>query len=332
MKKSALLLSLFFLSIHLCFANDTYFFVSGGNLIPSEESNTLVQMKSEVISIVCESKYYEVTVDFNFYNSGKTAELLVGFPFFEAGIDGHGKIYDFQCWTNDELTDFSDMPLDRKFSNNDYHAENLQNAYTRKIVFPKKATTKTRVKYKSEYGEDTSGYIVKYLYGTGSSWNKSIEDIELVIENNLSYSIPQVLHMNKTDISNNFIRISDNKWSAHFTNVEPEYTECFSVNLGDLLGDSGPKAFSKSRFVCCRQKLNKNDLFWYTKPQLRILRNTIFALNGYSFKSQDLKDFFAKRGQYWYPKYEINPDFAEEKLSEVERFNIDLIYVEENRR
>ena len=89
--KKVLCLLLSLLNLGFVFANDTYFFTSGGNLVPAEEKDIKVQMKSEIISIVLNPKYYEVTVDFDFYNHGDKVELLVGFPFFEAGIGGHGK-------------------------------------------------------------------------------------------------------------------------------------------------------------------------------------------------------------------------------------------------
>ena len=36
------------------FANDTYFFTSGGNLQPTTEKDISIRMKEEVINIVCE--------------------------------------------------------------------------------------------------------------------------------------------------------------------------------------------------------------------------------------------------------------------------------------
>ena len=313
------------------FANDTYFFTSGGNLIPAEETDISVEMKSEIISIVLQPKYYEVTVDFEFYNNGRTVDLLVGFPYFEAGIGGHGKLYDFKCWTNGELKDFSDTPIIRNFSKDNYNAEELENAYTRTITFPAKSITNTTVKYKSEYGRDTEGYIIKYLYGTGSSWKNSIGNITLILENNLPYDNPNGFRLPKGDATA-FSRIADNKWEAHFSDIEPDYTDCITIHTKDILEDTGPKCFPLYGYKFRDVKASEGWLFWYTKPQLRILRNTIYALHGYDFKSADLKQLFAEWGQYWAPKYEVNPDFTEDELSEIEKYNIQLLYKEEQRR
>ena len=312
------------------FANDTYFFTSGGNLIPAEEKNISIQMKSEVITIVLQPDYYEITVDLNFYNTGKTTELLVGFPFFEAGIGGHGKIYDFKCWTNGELKDYSDMPLIREFSNHNYNAENLENAYTRTITFPAKKSTSTKVNYKSEYGFDTDGQIIKYLYGTGSSWKGSIGEITVILENNLPYARPNEFELPKGK-STPFTRIADNKWEAHFYKIEPKYTDCITIHTGNILDDTGPKCFP-SYFKFNRVKAEKDWLFWYTRPQLRIVRNALYALHGYNFKSADLKELFTEWGKYWYPEYTVNPAFTENELSDIEKYNIQLILTEEESR
>ena len=328
MKKAvALLLLLIFAGFS--YANDTYFFTSGGNLIPAEEQDVSVQMRSEVISIVLESDHYEVTVDFNFYNTGKELELLVGFHFFAAG-GGHGRIWDFKCWTNGEMSDYSDMPIDREFSNSNFDARELENAYTRIIRFPAKMSTATKVSYKSEYGSDGAGFIIKYLYGTGSSWKGAIGKMTVRLENRMPYQRPDSFTLPEGDASA-FTRKGDNKWEAQFSQIEPKYTDCISIHTRDILDDTGPKSFP-AYFRFAEQRANQNLLFWYTKPQLRIVRNTIYALHGYDFKSEDLQQLFSNRGRYWNPPYEVNPSFREDELSETERYNIRLILQEEERR
>ena len=322
MKKYIITL-LFFLSTSFIHANDTYFYTSGGNLIPAEETDITVEMKSEVISIVLQENFYEVTVDFDFYNSGKTVDLLVGFPFFEAGISGHGKFYDFKCWTNEVLTDYSDQPLVREFSNRNFDEPVLEKAYTRKISFPEKTTTKTRVYYKSEYGLDTDGSIIKYLYGTGSSWKGNIGKMTIIIENKIQYE-----YLDNIKVPGNvpkFMRIADNKWEAHLYNIEPEYKDCITIHTMDILDNTGPRAFPTYGFSFRDHEATPNWLFWYTAPQLRIIRNTIYALHGYEFKSEDLRKLFSDWGSHWYPEYKINPNFTDDDLSEIEKKNIKML-------
>lgn len=123
-------------------------------------------------------------------------------------------------------------------------------------------------------------------------------------------------------------RVSDNVWEAVYTNIEPEtYTDCITIILGNIFGDT-----------------NKQSLFWYTKPQLRLLRNAIYAFNGYPFKSKDLIDLFeADCAEYgWFGFKEIDGDykgyypldnnFSEDKLSDIEKHNVNLILEEEKSR
>lgn len=230
MNKKKVIFLLIILLGNVVFANDTYFFSSGGSIVPVDEKDSPIQMQEEEIKIILNEDHYEVTVDFQFYNDGDEIELLVGFPFFEVGIGGHSKIYDFKCWTNGVQTDYKEILFDRDYSNRNNKAENLEYANTRKITFAKKQITRTKISYKSKYGRDTRGYIINYLYGTGSSWKNSIGKIVLTIENNISLKYPDEFKLPTENAT--FERIADNKWTAIFYDIEPnpDFSE-------DLLSD-----------------------------------------------------------------------------------------------
>lgn len=322
----------------LLFANDTYFFMSAGQLVPTEEKNIEVEMQEEVINIVCEQKYYEITVDFYFYNHGDSVDLEIGFPFFCTGLQGSGKISDFKCWTNDIETSYEDFPIEKKWAKD----TELENAYVRTINFPSKQITKTKIAYKSTYGSEAPSYaIAKYLYGTGSSWKNSIGKMTVRIQNNDLYSRIVNLSMPGNTPLN---RINDNTWEGVYKNIEPSnYTDSISIIFGDLFGDDGPRILQKDRYFGCRTKLTSEDLFLFTKPQLRLIRNAIYAFSGYPFKSQDLKELFEERAKWgWFgwdklgedgkPVYPVDKKFSEDKLTEIEKHNIKVILEEEQKR
>ena len=322
----------------LLFANDTYFFMSAGQLIPTEEKNIEVEMQEEIINIVCGYEYYEVTVDFFFYNHGDSIDLEIGFPFFCTGLQGNGKISDYKCWTNDIETSFADFPIEKKWAKD----TDLENAYVRTLNFPSKQITKTRITYKSTYGIEAPSYsIAKYLYGTGSSWKNSIGKMTVRIQNNDLYSRIIGLSMpGNTQLQ----RISDNTWEGIYKNIEPaNYTDSISIIFGDLFGDDGPRILQKDRYFGCRAELTSEGLFFYTKPQLRLIRNAIYAFNGYPFKSQDLIELFEERAKWgWFgwaklgedgkPVYPVDKNFSENKLTDLEKHNVKVILAEEQKR
>ena len=75
-----------------------------------------------------------------------------------------------------------------------------------------------------------------------------------------------------------------------------------------------------SSFICKRY-LREYEICELTKPQLRIIRNTIFALNSRIFQSEDLRVLF-NRFNWYYPFYDYIPITS---LSEIEQYNIKLI-------
>ena len=178
MNKKIKILILLLISAPL-FANDTYFFLSGGTLTPDSESTSNVIMKSEIITFDIYDEYFDLTVKFEFYNPGQSEELIIGFPYFTEG-QGSGTISEFQTWTNDHASNFRDLPISKKWST----STGISNAYTREISFPSNQITRTTVQYRSTFGRSSpSDFIASYLFGTGSSWNDTIGEIKIVIRN-----------------------------------------------------------------------------------------------------------------------------------------------------
>lgn len=80
------------------------------------------------------------------------------------------------------------------------------------------------------------------------------------------------------------------------------------------LGSNGIYTFASTTL------LSANDLRGYSKWDLKIMRNEIFARHGYIFKTPEMKSYFAR--QNWYvPLY----DNVDQLLSGTERKNIQLI-------
>ncbi len=69
-----------------------------------------------------------------------------------------------------------------------------------------------------------------------------------------------------------------------------------------------------------------SQLDFFTKAQLRVMRNEIYARHGYVFSSADLKAHFSKMS--WYKPLNDN---SKVQLSQLEQLNVDLIKAWENK-
>ena len=95
--------------------------------------------------------------------------------------------------------------------------------------------------------------------------------------------------------------------------------------------DAAPIVLKKNKrasrfFYASNTLLNDKQFRRFSKTVLRIMRNSILARNGYSFKSADLQEYFAN--EPWYTPVSNN---KEVKTSFVEQLNIELIKAEESR-
>lgn len=85
------------------------------------------------------------------------------------------------------------------------------------------------------------------------------------------------------------------------------------------LGDPLPSGGNINQFeTLSLYKIDPSDLYSYSKGELRILRNAIYAMHHYDFDSPDLQDYFGNfKGYSPITKY---PD-----LSSTEQYNVNLI-------
>lgn len=303
MKKLLFVLFLGLVSLK-AFADDTIYGLRSGALVQITDKHPSVSMINEVITIDAYESYYEINVDFLFYNDSNAQELTLGFPVTE--FYGNGQLYDFEFW-------FNDKPQQRKFTPikaDETQLYKTRNAYTIPVKF-ESGLTKTRVKYKNAYG---SGPIIAYYYGSGAAWKGKIQSVELYLTNHTS---SRYFRAEKT-IKAPLEFISDNTLYLYMKDVNPDPKDCFSFLFFDFSTNNGESKPSITSIKPGRDE-------YYTKEQYRILRNTIFAAHGYTFKSQDLQDYFSKAS--W---YKPNPDYSDAELLSEEKTLIDQLRRAEN--
>lgn len=90
-----------------------------------------------------------------------------------------------------------------------------------------------------------------------------------------------------------------------------------NTNPVNAEADSG----SDYRAMVTGRKLTAQDLAPYSKAELRLMRNTIFAIHGRKFQSEDLQQYFSQFP--WYrPTVTEVPEY---ELSEIEKYNITFL-------
>jgi hypothetical protein len=348
MKKKLISVFLFIIFTAL-YANDTFYYIAGGNLIPAEQNQTNVEMKEETINIELFDDHYTVTADFIFYNNGQDENLLVGFPYLlqtQQGGSTNASIYDFKTWVNDKLIEHTNYPIEIPEKGNGEIV--INSAFTKKVFFPSKEITKTKVEYKAGYGSAAPSYrIASYYYGSGRAWYNSIGKMIINIKNKNSkydewiYDIqmPQIGYGNYS--SNipveNYVNWNNGYLQIQINTIEPNENDTIAIWIGDPLWNIGPRIFRPERFTYRTQLLSNRELAILSSSQLRILRNAFYAFYGYNFKDEYLKEYFRNfdKGNHsdsfpaWYV---LNEKFNENMLSEIERNNINRILEEVKRR
>lgn len=68
------------------------------------------------------------------------------------------------------------------------------------------------------------------------------------------------------------------------------------------------------------RKLTASELSGFSSATLALIRNEIYARNGYVFQKEKYRDYFSSK--LWYTP---NPDFNANSLNETEKYNIELI-------
>ena len=79
-------------------------------------------------------------------------------------------------------------------------------------------------------------------------------------------------------------------------------------------------AYNGLNFSMLDSKLKEGDLKDLDKSQLRVLRNAVYARHGRTFKSVDLQSLW--ECYTWYKK---NPNYSDSLLTDIDKYNIELI-------
>lgn len=322
-------------------ANDAFIKAAGGSVIPIDSpqasAHPYISMENEVIKIDLEKDFYRVHVDFDFYNEGETVKVKVGFPKWHYGSSQTIELRNFKTSVNGKAVDYE--IIEDKGAKTPLHKSDIVDSwFVREISFPSRTITRTSVEYECEYGHAGFNKGVEYLFGTGKTWKNPIGSQTIEITNNINPG--SIILADRTFFveadewkkieawSDTEIKNIDDKIIITRKNLSPDFFDMLRFEVADDYYTLYPYVeLSEDNFRLGKYRLTARDLLFFTKEQLRYMRNMIFAWHGNIFQSADLKQWL--KGMDWYkPSHKVELS----ELSEIELANVQAIQIEEARR
>lgn len=315
------------LSLH---ANDGVYYNSGGIFYPTDE--TRISMATEVLSFKIENLRAYVNVEFEFYNPDPEARtLLVGFQVpspsgdVSDSISNTCHISDFMVMQNDKILrhqlqiaecDSCELQEPGSFEFSQY--EQGFYVYLFRITFqPGKNIVKHSYNVPASTGVDFE-QLYDYIITTGAKWaDGKINAFTLNIDmgSNTYFMVEDVFGETAQWTVNGVGRIGLSR-QGYSEDYDMTMVRLISGELQIKVEEFHPEAnisfgvWNHHRYICwpltdvmlSPDHLIEEDviqeLSQFSKDELRILRNTIYAHYGYNFHSKDLKDYFEKFDWY----------------------------------
>ena len=324
------------LSPLLLLGNEGLLELYGGCASLVEGEPTQVQLLSETVIINLDSTKYTIDAIFNFINHGKDETLMVGFP--KAGL-GYGfkgvkEFAKFETWVNGKSCDFRDIPGQAINWGGDtmspQEVERIREGkesppifwrekrwLVKEVIFAENSSTITRVKYEAPYGRFGEA---EYLYGTGRSWKGRIKEAKFKVRTSderwmLWCQFAKEAYQNIRDYT--LKRLEEYEFEYILNNFEPQENERIrimtvtkSLPWGDLGDYSG----------IVMDKLDEKDLELLPLMQLKLLKNTIYAMHGKMFEDSIMRKHFSNES--W---YKPSKNFEESALNELDMENLSVI-------
>ncbi|TYQ18345.1 UNVERIFIED_CONTAM: YARHG domain-containing protein [Acetivibrio alkalicellulosi] len=337
-----ILFAIFCFSYKVCYSNSPPLVMKGNTVYPINNNN--IRLVSEKITIRYDAitdddtyNMHEVEVVFNFHNTGNETELEIGFPntanYNETLIDFEALSYTDLVPFNVELYDGGNL-----LGRDEYYYTSF---YKWNMHFEKdeKKSIIVRYKFVNHKGAD-------YILRTGSLWKGRIDKIEVYVEfpEPVSYleiyATPENYLYNGKGIEWHFENINPD-FDLYVKHVKvPDFYDLKREAYNPFQNDFNDYVWDKSLFyIGTMIDYEGQDIMLYDYPDTdriveeihkrlsvcELVRNEIYARNGYVFKDPKWMELFSI--QQW---YEPDENFNFIKLNDIEKINIEQIIKFEN--
>jgi hypothetical protein len=341
------------------FGNDGVYLSRGSAIYSTQE--TKISLERENLSFTVRDKIAQVDIQFEFNNpENKERKLLVGFQAPSAVGDVTDEtcnkilISDFRILKDGEILPYqlkaaqcADCELKEP---KEFHFSQKE---TGVFVYLFEVDFKPGInRINHSYSFPASNNVVfdeiyNYILTTGSKWaGRTIKDLTVQIDMgtnryffvhnifglNANWSILGTGKVTNTKFSHfeadscRMVRVLSGKLQIEVKDFHPTKNIEFGIiSENSFINRTTDLARIQSGELLEIGQLNKDKT--YSKEELRILRNTVYAQHGYAFKSTDLQDFFSQF-EWYLPDPNLNMDQI--ALTEKEKSFLDEILKKEN--
>ena len=362
MRKVATTIAILFYTM-LVFGDDGTYLTKGGLIYPTKE--TKISMDKEILSFTCANNKAQVDIYFEFNNPESVdRKLLLGFQAPRAHGGASEEQYNSNQIKNFRIIKDGDiLPYNLKFAEcEDCELKDPSIIKTTEyegglFVYLFEVTFKpgiNKIFHSYEYPASSNieiDQIYNYILTTGSKWaNGTIKDLTVQIDmgTNKYFYLTDIFGKNAdwsiigtgkvTNVKYEYIedsirmvRILSGMLQVKASNIKPIHDIEFGIFNNNVFVTNTyadyVNAINKDKALrYFKTDLKDYDIEPFTKAELKIIRNTIYAQYGYAFKTKDLQDYFNK-----FEWYIPDPNLTMEqiKLTEKEKkFIAEIIELE----
>lgn len=329
MKTTLMSLLLTFLTFS-AFANDGIYLTRGGVIYPTKEAK--ISLDKEILSFTVRDKVAQTDILFEFNNlENKERKLLIGFQ----APTAVGDVGDEICNTN-QISDFKIMnggkilPYQLKAAEQengelkDPKEFHFSQGKTGVFVYLFEVTLKPGInRINHSYTFPASSNVEKdqfynYILTTGAKWaNGTIKDLTIQIDmgTNKYFYVNDIFGQKanwsiigsgkvtnkefgfKGQVQGRMVRVLSGKLQINVRDFKPTR----NIEFGIINENSFINRLTDPEKIQSRKVLQLGSLSLegaYSKDELGLLRNTVYAQYGYAFKTKELRDYFSQFDWY----------------------------------
>ena len=338
MKKIILIFTMILAGVSLAFANDSVI-TEGSESVAVNYDEHDISIEDEKLDIYPHKDFYRVTVRYEYFNGGAEKKIRLGFPVkyvSSAGKDEkNSMISNFkfsQVFNGEKINlkeEYDSVEKDKPYD--------LSGTYwfVREVTF-RHGKNISEIEYEAPYSRGGWYHRFDYIINTAACWNNKIKSLEIKIHNDNEVLISSRgwrVGTYDCDTCSKNLKVSDNVFSFTFTNADPK-------KLNEVYFRLEPNSYSSDRSILFDDPASgwcynmykvyndKDEIWLYTKEQIQLFINYFYAIRGYPFKNQKLREYFDGMGFDVLNeacRYTPDENFTEQKFNDVEKANIEFL-------